>query len=71
MAVQNPNGVLLQDLRGDGLYRGHINGDTNQFAAFIIKKDKFLGYYRLSGTIWQIDQVGTLTTGLQGDMSTV
>ncbi len=71
MAIQNPTGVLLQDLQGDELYRGYINGDTAQFAAFIIKKDKFLGYYRLGSTIWQIDQVGTFTNGLQGDMSTV
>jgi len=71
MTAQSSSGVQMYDLRGDGLYRGYANGDTTQVAAFLIQKDHFSGYFRLDGKFWQIDQVGSLSTDLQGDVSTI
>ena len=71
MAIQESTGVVMRDMRDDGVYRGYVNDDTTQYATFIIKKNAFSGYYRLNGTTWQLDDIGSLVIGLLGDVSTI
>ena len=71
MAIQESTGVVMRDMRDDGVYGGYVNDDTTQYATFIIKKNTFSGYYRLNNVVWKIDNVGKLVTGLLGDVSTI
>ncbi len=70
MAIQESTGEVMRDMRDDGVYRGYANDDTTQYAAFIIKKDAFSGYVRLGNIVWQVDKIGKVVSGLQGDMTT-
>ncbi len=67
MVIQNGTAPLLLDLNDDGIFRGYVNGDTNQLAGFIIRKDHFFGYYEKDGYTWFVSNIQKFVENPQSD----
>jgi Secretion system C-terminal sorting domain len=44
-------------LNGCEVYRGYVDGDEANFAIFMIRQDKFLGYYLKNDKLWTINNL--------------
>ncbi|MBK7939435.1 MAG: hypothetical protein IPJ82_21175 [Lewinellaceae bacterium] len=67
MMIRGDSTPLLIDLKNEGIYRGYVDGDTNQMAGFIIRKNHFFGYYEKDGNTWFISDIRKLVEDPQSD----
>jgi hypothetical protein len=67
MTIRGDSTPLLTDLLNDGIYRGCVDSDTNNFASFVIRKNQLFGYYEKNGDTWFVSNIGEFTENPESD----